>query len=298
MSTENSYDLGSLVTLGGLFYSDADETQLADPSTVTLSIRDPAGVITTPTPERVSLGTWTYAWQPTLPGMHEARWVATGDVVAANQEPVFIKVGLDTGLDLCTLADVRQALDLEDTTDRDALIQVCITAASRALARRYGRQLAVLGVQTFLFEGRGRLIDLSRCDLQNTDDLVITLDPGGDDELVLDPATDFKLRPARSDSGTYYRVLLGRSVSLPSVREFGFFDVQIVASWGFPAIDEDVRRATVITASAWIDRAVAGYEMPDVGAVGMNYVPARASTWAIPAAAHSLVQSLERVVVA
>jgi hypothetical protein len=292
-----TYDLGDLVVLTGRFYSDAALTTPANPDTVSLTIRSPAGTITTPTPiVHGSTGVYTYDWTPPAPGLYEVRWAGTGAVVSVDQQPIFISTGLDVGIDLCTLEDVRLALELE-TRDRDALIQTCITAASRAIARRYQRQFAVLGVQTFAFEACGTLIDLAPCDLQDTVDLAITLDPGGDSETLL-ASTDFKLRPARSSAGTYYRVRLARTLSLPSTSSFGFFDVSITGTWGFPAIDEDVRRACVITASAWLDRSVATYELPDVGANGMNYVPARASTWAIPAAAHTLLVGFERMVVA
>lgn len=290
----NTYDLGDLVALTGRFYSDAALTTLADPTDVTLSIRDPDRIITTPAVDHPGVGIFTYSWIPTKPGLHEYNWTGTGDVVSADQGPVYIKVGIDPGLELCTLAEVRQALRLQ-TTEQDGLIEEMIAAATVAIRNRYQREFAPAGTLTRTFEVTSTLVNLAPYDLQSAESL--TLDPGGDQETTL-VATDYKLRPTHSLSGTYYLIRLRRGLVLPSMCDFGYAELAIAGEWGFPEIDKDVRRAAVITASAWVDRGAESYAMPNMDTDGPNPYPARPETWAIPSSAHSLLQRYERMVVA
>jgi hypothetical protein len=294
--TQNVYDLGDLVTLTGRFFSDAALTVPADPSTVVLSIRDPARVVTTPTATRASVGVWTYSWLPAASGLYEIRWEGTGAVVAAEQEAIFVRVGITLGADLCSLAEVRQEIKI-NTTAVDDKIQTSITAASFAISKRYQRQFSPAGSQTYLFDVTSRLVDLAPFDLQPTPAPTLTLDPGGDNETVLD-ATDYRLRPIHSLSGTYYRLRLRRGLWLPSMGDFGFALLQIDGTWGFPSIDPDVRRAAIVTAASWVDRGAESYAMPNMDTDGPNPYPARPETWAIPSAAHSLLQRYERMVAA
>jgi hypothetical protein len=71
----NTYVIGEAVTLTATFLSTATGEPI-DPTTTTISIRDPVGNITTPTPTRQSAGIYTCVWTPTTPGLW--RWKAQG----------------------------------------------------------------------------------------------------------------------------------------------------------------------------------------------------------------------------
>lgn len=89
--TPNTYDAGDLITLTGRFYSDAALTTPANPSTVAVTIKDPVGAVTTPSPGSSQVGVWTASFTPTVAGMHEVRWVGTGTVQAADQSEFFVR---------------------------------------------------------------------------------------------------------------------------------------------------------------------------------------------------------------
>lgn len=58
-------------------------------------------------------------------------------------------------------------------------------------------------------------------------------------------------------------------------------------------VAEDVRRAAVITVSSWLDRGIADYT--SLVEDGRELRPDRSSTWAIPYAAHTLLQPWARL---
>lgn len=78
-----SYDTGDLVPLTFTF-RDAAGT-LTNPTTVALSIRDPDGVVTTPTPTNASAGVYIHDLTPTKAGLWEYRVVGTGAVAEAGE---------------------------------------------------------------------------------------------------------------------------------------------------------------------------------------------------------------------
>lgn len=289
--TPNNYRLGSLVTLTGRFYSDAAKTIPADPTTVVLTIRDPAGTITTPAIVNAGVGIRTYAWTPTIRGMHDIRWVGTGAVVSADQESVFVLEDFTLGQDLCTVAAVKLAVGIPgETLTSDALIQELITAASAAITNRYQREFApVSGTPTRIVRSDGRLITLAPYDLRSA--TAISFDPAGTPIALA--ATDW--RYGFLGSGGVFRDLRLRdtySLSSTSYSNYGYYEVAITGTWGFASIPADVARAATLTAAAWLDRGadqIAGMDStvrPD----GSTF----ASSWAIPNAAHSLLKPYER----
>jgi hypothetical protein len=290
--TPNAYRLGSLVVLTGRFYSDAALTIPADPTTVALTIRDPAGAILTAAGiVNAGVGVRTYAWTPTLRGMHDVRWVGTGAVVSADQEAVFVLEDFTLGSDLTTVANVKAAIGITNETS-DPLIQDLITSASAAIQTRYGREFApVSGTPTRRVRANGRLVSLSPYDLRSASG--ITLDPAGTPVALA--ATDWRLGIA-STAGTYQSLSLRSTYSMSnrSFADYGYFELDITGTWGMATIPTDVARAAILTVAAWLDRGadqIAGMDStvrPD----GTNMT----TSWAIPTAAYRLLQPYERQV--
>jgi hypothetical protein len=293
VSTPNIYDLGDLVNLTGRFYSDPALTTLADPTSVVLSIRDPRNAVTLPTVVHASTGIYTYAWTPTIPGLYEVNWTATGVVVSADQEAVYVKVGIQLGTDLCSLDEVKEVVGLTNS-NRDGQIGLAITAASAAITNRYQREFAPMGALTRTFQVDRPRIDLAPYDLASITTVTIYPD---DASQAITRYSDFDLRPVGgSILGTYTSILLSRLFPLTgnSIYRYRSANIAIAGTWGAQTIHPDVRRAAAITAGSWIDRGANDYGMPDIGDNGMAVRPDRPSTWAIPAAAHRLLQPFER----
>lgn len=82
----NSHVVGTLIELDASF---KDETtgNPADPTTVTVSIKDPAGVVTDLSASVVhaSVGEYKVPYTPTINGLYTYRFAGVGAVVAADE---------------------------------------------------------------------------------------------------------------------------------------------------------------------------------------------------------------------
>lgn len=84
----NCYDLGSAVLLTATF-TGQDGVTPADPTTVTLRVKDPNGVETTPTATKMSTGVYEYTFTPLVAGVWFYRFEGAG-VVTAVMESNFV----------------------------------------------------------------------------------------------------------------------------------------------------------------------------------------------------------------
>lgn len=115
---------------------DPDSRALVD-VTVVLTIRDPSGSETTPTPTHVSTGIYRYAIPLASAGTWSWQWdisgavtdIAVGDVLAAVSPPAVY----------ATLDELRDRIDRTDTT-RDEELQGRLEAASRQIDDDTGRR--------------------------------------------------------------------------------------------------------------------------------------------------------------
>ena len=201
-------------------------------------------------------------------------------------------------VDLTTTTYVKRAITLVGSASDD-LLQDMVTAASQEINARYERELTPQtssATRTFRARaqerGRARFLDLGRFDLRTV--TTVTLDPGGSAEQVLVAGEDFELLPLGGHrlTSTFLLVQFADDLDLDSsyARRFGHAKVSIAGAWGAWAtatVPEVVQRACAVTVASWIDRAVSEYGMDDVGT--RDGLPARARTWAIPDAAHSLL---------
>lgn len=263
MSTPNIYDLGDLVTLTGQFYSDAGLTTHADPTTITVSIRDPSRVVTSIVypaagTAKTSTGVYTYAFTPTIAGWHEVNWSGTGAVVSTDQEGFFVKVGISLGARYIELDQVKATLSLSGSSFADADLSLAIGAASRAVDSMTDRRfwLDADANQVRYYTPR------SSQTLQ-IDDLVtltgIVVDRVGDGsfsetwtlntEYVLEPFNAPSAMPARP-----YEMIRVRQKStrcLPCSEQ----SVKVTGKFGWATVPDDVMAATGIIAAKLLRRS-------------------------------------------
>jgi hypothetical protein len=203
-----------------------------------------------------------------------------------------------TGSDLCTLADVKLAVGIPSaTTTSDTLINALIPDVTRAFASRFQREFAPPAGNplTRRFRVDGNVVDLAPYDLQSVSGAGIVLDPAGTPS-TLTVVTDYKLKPAPSMTGTYYKLHLAQGLLLWSqtVTDYGYAEVDITGTWGFASVPVDVNRAAALTVGAWMDRGsdVIAQMDNNVRPDGSTY----AASWAIPTAAYRLMQPYMRVI--
>jgi hypothetical protein len=82
-----NFPLGQPVTLTFLTYADPAQTTLADTTTVSIDVLDPAGNVTTYTltsgVTHAGTGTYAYTASPAVAGHYEYHWYSTGPVTTA-----------------------------------------------------------------------------------------------------------------------------------------------------------------------------------------------------------------------
>lgn len=87
----NTYDIGNVSRLTGSFYNLSNA--LADPTTITLRVKDPNGAVTVYTGgdiTHVSTGVYQYDLDLTLAGYYYYRFEGTGALVAAGDNQLFV----------------------------------------------------------------------------------------------------------------------------------------------------------------------------------------------------------------
>lgn len=199
--------------------------------------------------------------------------------------------------DLCTLANVREALELPtaDTT-RDALIQTLISDLSRAIIREYDREFspAATATRRFPVPAGSLMLDLAPYDLRTVTTLTINPEVTG---TVLTSPSDYMLMPVTTQQGTYQAIrFAARLTSLhtsQTAQDYGYTLVDIAGAWGFASVPEDVKRACVIAVQSALRRdltelAIAGIEEPQMIA------PEGPATHSIPAASRRLLAPFRR----
>lgn len=76
------YDIGDQVTLAVTFTDDSDVA--TDPTTVTLTVREPSGAETDVTPTNTATGCYTATWDIAMNGRHVVTWTGTGTIDAVS----------------------------------------------------------------------------------------------------------------------------------------------------------------------------------------------------------------------
>lgn len=203
-------------------------------------------------------------------------------------------------VDYVTRAEAQTQLESTNSS-LNALYDALITAASRALNKRLRRELTPkTSAAARRFEVRTRVVDLYGDDLRTAS--AVVLHPQTSSPKTLAVGTNYRLAPVGTteDTGTYTRLIISSSTDIggsDEVARFGFSEIEVTGNWGAwdtAEVPEDVKRAAIVTVGSWQDRAVAEYAAS--GQEDPRLIrPDRFATWAIPAAAYSLVAHLQRM---
>jgi hypothetical protein len=213
-------------------------------------------------------------------------------------------------IDLCTVADVKQELEITGDTSRDATIQAVITGTSRAIHTMTERQFRCEDTPdedgnitySFRMNSNSYLIDLSPYDLGDTTNTTVTLHPGQPEELEL--ANTLWVGEPIGAKWTTQVIRISNDVTslhlAEFTRDFGYTIFAVKSpNWGFPRIPEDVKRAAIITVAANLDRRLDAYnfapanELVDMDA---GVQPPRQMAFSIPLAAMVMLNPYRRQV--
>jgi hypothetical protein len=203
-------------------------------------------------------------------------------------------------IDLCTIADIRTQSEVPTaTTTPDSLLTPLITAASRHIMRRYEREFIAegSGTVTRTFPTRARVVRTTPYDLRATP-VTVTLHPEDPSPVVLVSGTDYVLDVSVDVARRrVLRLATGVCIDSAFAQNFGYAQLTVaapIASWGVfvdtAGVHEDIRRATVITVSSWLDRGIAAYAIQNIDDPG-GIRPDTATGWPIPPAAHAIFRA-------
>jgi len=226
-----------------------------DPTTVTLTVTDPTGAVTTPSATHSGTGTYTANVACTLDGIWQYKWDGTG-TASDIQEGTWTVGPSALGTYYCSVAELKSRLNITTASD-DFEAGLAVAAASRAIdgyCERYFYRTAT--TRTYVPGGLY---------FTKVDDLVsvttLATDPGGTTPQggtypVTWAASDYQLLP-------YNPGKLGEQWPYTSIRAVGHFTfpwvtplilmrmdrVQVTGVFGWPAVPEAVHTATLIAAA-------------------------------------------------
>ena len=204
--------------------------------------------------------------------------------------------------DLCTLADVRQALEMptSDTT-RDALVASLITIYSQAIQNEVNREFAPItgsvGTPTtrrFKLEQGAFRLDLDPYDCQSISTVVVA--PEGTAPQTLTASSDYQGNPVTQPDGTFTSIefshLLTSIFTSTTAVRFGYCLVDVSGVWGFASVPVSVKQACVLSVTAAMRRDISAFAIDSQDAIQLS--PDRSSSYGLPAAARRMLNSYRR----
>jgi len=148
-----TYDLGDVVTLTATV---RDATgALADAGAITCTITLPDGTTTSPTPAHPSTGTYTATYTGSLEGLHGVLWTATGANAGSFRDSFTV---LAAGTPLLSLDDVKDRLNITDTSNDEELRRIAAAATARLAAETHRTLASVTQTATVDMTGLGRRV--------------------------------------------------------------------------------------------------------------------------------------------
>lgn len=208
-------------------------------------------------------------------------------------------------VDLCSLSDVRQALEMpaSDTT-RDALIGTLITVYSQAIMNEVNREFAPvtgsIGTPTtrrFRLELGSYRLDLDPYDLQTVSSVVVA--PEGSSPQTLTDVTEFQAQPVTKPDGTYTSIefshLLTSIFTSTTAVRFGYCLVDVSGVWGFPSIPVTVKDACILSVTSAMRRDIGAFGLAETDAIQL--ATERSMSYGLPPAARRMLNSYRRHIV-
>ena len=171
----------------------------------------------------------------------------------------------------CTLAEVKAALRITDNID-DTLLENAVEAASRRIDGECSRRFYIDATTSARTYAANRSAFVFVDDIATTTGLVVKVDDtfSGSYSTTLTVGTDYQNEPlnaaAQNEPITLLRAL---NAGFP-VENNGRALIEVTAKWGWPAIPDAIREATVLLAARQFKRldsplGVAGFG--DLGAI-------------------------------
>ena len=171
----------------------------------------------------------------------------------------------------CTLTEVKAALRITDNID-DTLLENAVEAASRRIDGECSRRFYIDATTSARTYAANRSTFVFVDDIATTTGLVVKVDDtfSGSYSTTLTVGTDYQNEPmnaaAQNEPITLLRAL---NVGFP-VEGNGRALIEVTAKWGWPAIPDAIREATVLLAARQFKRldsplGVAGFG--DLGAI-------------------------------
>jgi gp6-like head-tail connector protein len=253
-----------------------------DPTSVTLTVTDPTGAVTTPAVTKTGTGVYTATISCTTDGIWVYKWDGTG--AASDIQEGSWTVGPSTlSQRYCTVEELKSRLGITDTADNFELNRA-VEEASRYVDEITGRYFyRATDTRTYVPESISRLgID----DLATTTGLAVKVDRDGDGtfEETWTLGTDYALEvaPGRYNTGakgepwpyTAIVVITGGKL-FPFTWMWSHLDrVQVTGTFGWPAVPMNVREAALITAADTYKLREAPFGVMGFGEMGVVRVGA------------------------
>jgi hypothetical protein len=148
----------------------------------------------------------------------------------------------------CTLAELKSALRITDSTD-DTLLENAIESASRRIDGYTGRFFYVTSQTAVpMYPYNEYLVDFGR-DVANTS-VTIKIDTAGDGTYANDfvQGTDYVLQPRNVPifSRPYESARMVGGATFPLYTTPSFETVQVTAEWGWASVPDDINQATIL----------------------------------------------------
>ena len=227
-----------------------------DPTTVTLTITDPTGAQTTPSPTHVSTGTYTANVACTLTGIWTYLWEGTGtasDAIAGTWTVSPVQLNQR----YCSVEELKSRLNITDSAD-DFEVTLAVDAASRSIDEVTGRYFwRGTDTRTYVPQSIFRQ-DID--DLAVSTGLVLKADRDGDgvfeETWVL--GTDYQLEvapwrynpAAKGEQWPYTGFSIIGPKYIPIVWPWSHQDrLQLTGVFGWPAVPATVKQAALIAAA-------------------------------------------------
>ena len=211
-------------------------------------------------------------------------------------------------VDLCTVADVKNELEISSDSSRDTVIQAVISGVSRAIHTMCEREFVCEVDQSqdvarvFRLQYGSLVVDLNPYDIHDTTGLSVVIHPDEPEEYTL-ASGEFVAEPLGA-RWTYESVRISSEVSnlfnAEFTRNFGYTKVRVESQqWGFDDVPEDVRRAAIIATCANLDRRLDAYAFTpanDLVDMESGVQPARQMAFSIPMSSLLLLNPYRRQV--
>lgn len=251
-------DVGDRLNLRHLVYDAAGALTNA---TVLLTVTDPSGDVTTPTPTNSATGTYDASFTLTEAGTWTWRWAISGAVV--DVEDGSILAADPAPPTYASLAALKARISPDATnTSHDAEFLDALLDVSREIENYCGRSFHTSAAASARLFYPTRWDMAKVHDFYTTTDLEIAVDHGNDGTYeTVWSASDYQLEPLNGIvdgqvGWPFWRIRAVGNHRFPCVSSTSRAPLRVTARWGWAAVPDPVRDACLIL-------AVESFKLPD-----------------------------------